>query len=113
MAAPPPELSIVLPAYNEAPDIIPMVSALKKVLAPLARAEIIYVDDGSNDGTRAVLRAAAGADPAVRFISFTRNFGQQSALRAGLHHARGRAVVVMDADFEHPPELIPQLVAAW
>jgi dolichol-phosphate mannosyltransferase len=49
----------------------------------------------------------------VRYVSFTRNFGHQQALRAGLHRARGRAVVVMDADFEHPPELIPELIAAW
>jgi len=71
------------------------------------------VDDGSSDGTLAVLRAAAATDPSVRFVSFTRNFGQQAALRAGLRHARGRVVVLMDADFEHPPELIPKLVAAW
>jgi dolichol-phosphate mannosyltransferase len=83
------------------------------VLAPIGRVEIIYVDDGSSDSTLAALRAAALSDPVVRYVSFTRNFGHQAALRAGLRHARGRAVVVMDADFEHPPELIPQLVAAW
>src|SRR5258705_9823076 len=56
---------------------------------------------------------AAAAAPAIRYVSFTRNFGHQAALRAGLRHARGRAVIVMDADFEHPPELIPKLIAAW
>ena len=111
MAAP--DFSIVLPAHNEAANIAPMITALKAVLAPLGRAEIIFVDDGSSDGTLVALRAAAAADPAVRYVSFTRNFGHQVALRAGLRHARGRAVVVMDADFEHPPELIPDLVAAW
>ncbi len=112
MGAPPPDFSIVLPAHNEAANIAPMAATLKAVMAKLGSAEIIFVDDGSSDGTLAVLRAAA-ADPAIRYVSFTRNFGHQEALRAGLRHARGRAVIVMDADFEHPPQLIPDLVAAW
>jgi glycosyltransferase involved in cell wall biosynthesis len=107
-----PQLSIVLPAYNEAANIAPLTAALKQVLEGIGPAEIIFVDDGSTDGTLAALRAAA-MDPAIRYISFTRNFGHQAALRAGLRHARGHAVVIMDADFEHPPELIPDLVAAW
>jgi len=112
MGAPPPEFSIVLPALNEAANIVPMAAALKPILAKLGPAEIIFVDDGSSDGTLAALRVAA-ADQMIRYISFTRNFGQQQALRAGLHHARGRAIAVMDTDFEHPPELIRDLVAAW
>jgi glycosyltransferase involved in cell wall biosynthesis len=108
-----PEISIVLPANNEGANIAPMLTALKGVLASLGPAEIIYIDDGSTDDTLPVLRAAAAADPAVRYLSFTRNFGHQVALRAGLHHARGRAVILMDADFENPPELIPELVAEW
>jgi dolichol-phosphate mannosyltransferase len=108
-----PEISIVLPAHNEGAGVAAMVAALKRILAPLGAAEIIYVDDGSSDDTLALLRAAAATDRSVRFVSFTRNFGQQAALRAGLHNARGRAVILMDADFEHPPELIPDLVAAW
>jgi polyisoprenyl-phosphate glycosyltransferase len=106
------DFSIVLPAHNEVANIPPMVAALKSIMAKVGPVEIIFVDDGSSDGTLAALRAAA-ADPAVRYVSFTRNFGHQAALRAGLHHARGRAVVIMDADFEHPPELIPELIAAW
>ena len=112
--APAPDLSIVVPAYEEAANIAPICAALKQVAAPLGRVEILFVDDGSRDGTLAAIRAVAAADPAtVRYISFTRNFGHQAALRAGLHHARGRAVIAIDADFEHPPELIPDLVAAW
>jgi polyisoprenyl-phosphate glycosyltransferase len=107
-----PEFSIVLPAHNEAATIAPMVATIKSVAATLGPVEIIFVDDGSTDGTLDALRNAS-ADPTVRYVSFTRNFGHQEALRAGLHYARGEAVVLMDADFEHPPELIPALVSAW
>jgi len=113
MNEPVPDISVVLPAHNEAGNVGPMAAALERSLKAFGRFEIIYVDDGSSDGTLAAIRSAAAANPAIRFISFTRNFGHQEALRAGLRHARGRAVIVMDADFEHPPELIPQLVAAW
>ena len=113
MAPAPPEFSIVLPAHNEAANVAPMVAALKAALPPQAAAEIIFVDDGSTDGTLAAVRAAAAADPMIRYIAFTRNFGHEAAMRAGLRHARGRAVIVMDADFEHPPAVIAQLVDQW
>ena len=113
MGPSPPDFSIVLPAHNEAANVAPMVAALRRVMAPLGSVEIIFVDDGSSDGTLLAVRAAADADPGVRYVAFTRNFGHQAALQAGLRQARGRAVLVMDADFEHPPELIPELVAAW
>jgi polyisoprenyl-phosphate glycosyltransferase len=113
MASVLPEISVVLPAHNEAGNIAPMTAALTGLLKPFGRFEIVFVDDGSSDGTLAAIRAAAAVEPAVRYVSFTRNFGHQAALRAGLQHARGRAVVVMDCDFEHPPEMIPQLIAAW
>jgi dolichol-phosphate mannosyltransferase len=89
-----------------------MLAALREVMAPLGRFEIIYIDDGSSDGTLAALRAAA-ADPSVRFVSFTRNFGHEAAMRAGLRYAQGRAVIVIDADLEQPPGLIPDLVRQW
>jgi glycosyltransferase involved in cell wall biosynthesis len=113
IAARPPDFSIVLPARNEIANIAPMVAALREVMAPLGRFEIIYVDDGSDDGTLTVLREAAAADASVRYLSLTRNFGHEAALRAGLTHARGRAVIVMDADLEHPPAVIPDLVKEW
>ena len=105
MAPAPVDISVVLPAHDEAGNIPLMIAALKGVLAAFERAEIIFVDDGSTDGSLDLLRAAAVADPMVRYVSFTRNFGHEAALRAGLRHARGRAVIVMDSDFEHPPEL--------
>lgn len=108
-----PELSIILPAYNEAGNIEPMCSALASVLPSLARTELIFVDDGSSDGTLAALRLAAASNKSVRYISFSRNFGHQAALRAGLRYARGLATITMDADFEHPLEIIPELVTSW
>lgn len=105
--------SIVLPAHNEVGNVAPIIAELRRLMAAIGPTEIIGVDDGSNDGTLDALRAAASADPMVRYISFTRNFGHEAAMRAGLRAARGEVVVVMDADFEHPPELVPQLVARW
>jgi len=113
IAARPPDFSIVLPARNELANIAPMVAELREVMAPLGRFEIIYIDDGSDDGTLTALREAAAADASVRYLSLTRNFGHEAAIRAGLSHARGRAVIVMDADLEHPPAVIPDLVKEW
>jgi polyisoprenyl-phosphate glycosyltransferase len=112
MGAAGPEISVVLPAHNEAGNISAIAAAIAQAMALQVPYEIVFVDDGSTDGTLAAIRAAA-RDPGIRYVSFTRNFGHQAALRAGLRHARGRAVIVMDADFEHPPELIPKLIAAW
>lgn len=113
MAPSSPDLSVVLPAHNEAGNIARMCETLAGILAPHGRFEIVFVNDGSKDETLAVLREAAERHPEVRYVSFTRNFGHQAALRAGLRQARGAAVIVMDSDFEHPPELIPDLIAAW
>jgi dolichol-phosphate mannosyltransferase len=113
IAVRPLDFSIVLPARDEVANIAPMVAALREVMAALGRFEIIYIDDGSDDGTLTALREAAAADASVRYLSLTRNFGHEAALRAGLSYARGRAVIVMDADLEHPPTLIPDLVKEW
>lgn len=108
-----PTLSFVLPAHNEARNVAGMAARLAEVAAPFGAYEIVFVDDGSTDGTLTAIRALAARDPAVRYVSFTRNFGHQAALRAGLRHARGRAVIAMDCDFEHPPEVAKQLVEQW
>src|SRR5262245_51879270 len=109
MATSAPDLSVVLPAHNEAGNIARMCETLAGILAsqvgPGGRFEIVFVNDGSQDDTLAVLRQAAERHPEVRYVSFTRNFGHQAALRAGLRASRGTAVIVMDSDFEHPPEL--------
>jgi dolichol-phosphate mannosyltransferase len=109
-------LSIVCPAYREE-EVLPVFHArLSEALEGLAadyQIEILYVDDGSTDGTLCVLRELAAADARVRYLSLSRNFGHQAALTAGLEHARGDVVVSLDADLQHPPDLIPLLVERW
>jgi glycosyltransferase involved in cell wall biosynthesis len=108
-----PSFSVVIPAHNEEGNVAPMAQRLIQLLQPLGDFEIIFVDDHSTDQTLSRVRALATSDRRIRYVSFIRNFGHQIALRAGLRHARGRAVILMDCDFEHPPELIPMLIAHW
>ncbi len=116
MAAPRYKLSIVCPAFEEE-EVLPHFHAeLRAALAPLESEydiEILYVDDGSRDGTLAYLRLLAASDARIRYLSFSRNFGQQAALTAGMEHARGDAVITLDSDLQHPPSLIPSLVEQW
>src|SRR4051812_2853847 len=111
-----PLLSIVCPAYQEE-EVLPLFHReLTAVLAGMEdefRVEIIYVDDGSRDRTLEVLRDLAWADQRVRYYSFSRNFGHQAALSAGLEHAHGDVVISMDCDLQHPPALIPTLLEKW
>lgn len=113
MPSTPPDLSFVLPAHNEALNVAAMASRLAEIAGALGSYEIIFVDDGSTDGTLGEIRALAERHAFVRYVAFSRNFGHQAALRAGLRHAHGAAVVVMDCDFEHPPETVPALVEHW
>lgn len=107
-------VSIVAPAYNEANNLAAFVAAMTPVLDALGEPwEIVFVDDGSRDGTLGSLLAARAADPRIKIVGLARNFGKDVALSAGLAHARGRAVIPIDCDLQHPPELIPQLVAKW
>lgn len=110
------KLSVVCPAYEEEEGLPIFHQELTAVLDSLQRdydAEILYVDDGSRDGTLRVLHELAACDPCVRFISLSRNFGHQAALTAGLDHATGDAVISMDSDLQHPPALIPRLLEKW
>jgi len=109
-----PELSIVVPAFNEAKNLRPLLARLIPVLERSARGyEIVFVDDGSSDSTLETLRALAQDDARLSALSLSRNFGKEIAIAAGLDAARGRAVVILDSDLQHPPELIPQLVEKW
>src|SRR5690606_35096955 len=108
------ELSVVSPMFNEETNVQPFVRAVSDVLDPAGiDYEIILVDDGSRDGTWLAILEATKQSPRVRGLSLSRNFGHQGALLAGMCHARGRAVVTMDGDLQHPPALIPELVSAW
>lgn len=108
------ELSVIVPMRNEARNLGPLLDRLRPVLDRLdLPAEVICVDDGSTDGTADMLKWAHAVDPRVKAISLSRNFGKEMALAAGLHEARGRAAVLMDADLQHPPELIERFVALW
>jgi dolichol-phosphate mannosyltransferase len=105
-------LSIVIPCFDEAGCLEALHDGLEKACAALdVEREYVFVDDGSRDDTRATLRRMSAADERVRWVGFARNFGHQAALTAGLEAARGRWVVSMDGDLQHPPETIPALYA--
>ena len=106
-------LSIIVPCYNEEAALPPFYDAVSAVCRTLdAQVEFIFVDDGSRDGTLPALKALAERDGRVRWLALSRNFGKEAALFAGLEHARGDYLVVMDADLQDPPELLPQLLSA-
>jgi len=107
-------LSIVIPVYNEQQALPALLEALPAALADLDLSyEIVFINDGSSDDTSQVLERAAASDCRIRVVEFSRNFGQQAAITAGLDLAAGEAVLVMDADLQDPPELIAQLVARF
>ena len=109
-----PEISIVVPVFNEEALIEPFIQAVAPHLdAACANWEILFVSDGSRDETFARVRAANAADPRIRGLNLSRNFGKEIALSAGLQHAGGRAVIPMDVDLQDPPEVAPLLIARW
>jgi dolichol-phosphate mannosyltransferase len=108
-------LTVVVPCYNEVDVLWETHSRLVRSLRALTDLdfEIIYVDDGSQDGTAEVLQDIQALDPRVRTLRFSRNFGHQTAVTAGLEHAAGDAVVLIDADLQDPPDVIHDMVARW
>ena len=109
-----PEISVVVPMFNEAENLAPLVARLTPVMERCSASfEVVFVDDGSTDETLIALRRAHQLDMRLRAISFSRNFGKEIAIAAGLDHARGEAVVIMDADLQHPPEMIETFVERW
>jgi polyisoprenyl-phosphate glycosyltransferase len=109
-----PVLSIVAPAYNEERNIPAFIAAIVPVLESIGETfEVIFVNDGSRDGTLGMLAAASSQDPRIKVVGLARNFGKDVALTAGLAHASGQAVIPIDCDLQHPVELIPQFVAKW
>ncbi len=111
-------ISIVVPVKDEEQAIAPFVERVTNVLTGVpelatGRFEILFIDDGSSDGTLEAIRSVHSADARVRAVSFSRNFGKEAALTAGLEHSRGAAVVPMDVDLQDPPEILPQMIAKW
>jgi glycosyltransferase involved in cell wall biosynthesis len=113
-ATPAPVLSLVVPVHDEAANIDAFLARARSVLEALALPwEIVFIDDGSRDASLPAMLAARARDPRIVVIELSRNFGKEVALSAGLDHARGEAVVPIDADLQHPPEVIAALVARW
>jgi polyisoprenyl-phosphate glycosyltransferase len=109
-----PDLSVVIPVYNEDKNLPLLYSRLTNVLkASEPNYEIVFVDDGSRDESLKLLHQFAAEDPYVTIVELARNFGHQVAISAGLDHSHGRAVIVMDADLQDPPETLPQFIAKW
>lgn len=107
-------ISIVVPVYNEADGVAEFNRRLSAVRATLAeRSEVVYVNDGSKDASLAILRLLREQDPTISIVNLSRNFGKEIALTAGLDNSRGDAIIVLDADLQDPPELIPTLICRW
>ncbi|CAK8724935.1 Glycosyltransferase [Candidatus Electrothrix laxa] len=107
------KISVVVPLYNEEQNVAAMSGAVIKQVAKLADVELIFVDDGSQDNTLAEIKKVVSNEARVFYLSLSRNFGHQNALRAGLDLATGDAVVTMDGDMQHPPELLPEMIKKW
>lgn len=113
-AAGPPTYSVVAPVFNEEALVEEFCRRTAAALEPLGEPfEIVLVNDGSRDRSLAIMRGVHEADPRVKILSFSRNFGHQLAITAGADYAGGRAVVVIDSDLQDPPEVIPELIAKW
>lgn len=108
-------LSVIIPCYNEEAVISETVKRLKSFASELKNinVEFIFVDDGSTDQTRSILRSFAHNDQSIKIIGFSRNFGQQMALTAGFNAAQGDAIVLIDADLQNPPEFIHEMIKKW
>lgn len=108
------KITIIIPVFNEAENVPLMYNALTPVLESLPyNYEIIYVDDGSKDGSLAAVKYISSTNDSVKYISLSRNFGHQNALKAGFDQADGDAVITMDGDLQHPPPVIIEMLALW
>lgn len=109
-----PFLSIVIPIYNEEGNILELYRNLQEAIQKVGRSyEIIFVNDGSSDRSIDFIKELHLQDPNLRLVSFSRNYGHQAALTAGIQHSSGDIVITMDGDLQHPPHLIPQMIQCW
>lgn len=107
------KISLIVPCFNEEEGLSTFNKELIRVLPETYLYEIIYVNDGSSDNTLQVILALAKENPAIKYISFSRNFGHQNALKAGYDFASGDCAISLDADLQHPPDVIPALIGKW
>ncbi len=110
---PPTIYSLIVPIYNEEDNIPLLYQRLKTLMDGLEETELIFIDDGSRDRSLGMIRELHRQDERICYLSFARNFGHQIAVTAGLNFARGQAVIIMDADLQDPPELVPALIEQW
>jgi polyisoprenyl-phosphate glycosyltransferase len=106
------KVTVLIPIHNEEGNVLNLTTQLANVLEK-SNYEIIFIDDGSTDNTLHTLKELNAQNNKVNYLSFSRNFGHQSALRAGYHYASGDCVICMDGDLQHPPELIPKMIEKW
>ena len=107
-------LSVIIPVYNEEKQIEKTINEVKNTVSPLGESyEIVVIDDGSVDKTWDVLKELANKNPEISAFRFSRNFGKEAAIMAGLSNAKGDACITMDADLQHPPGLIPEMTKLW
>lgn len=107
------KVSVIIPILNEEGCVLALTERLIKILGSYNKYEIIYIDDGSEDGTLSILKKLHSENENIQFLSFSRNFGHQNALRAGLQYASGDCIISLDGDLQHPPELIPEMINKW
>ncbi len=106
-------ISVVIPVYNESKNITGFYSSLKKSLPSGFRYEIIYVNDGSSDDTKTKIQKIIKTDKTIKLLSFSKNFGKEIATTAGINNSKGDAVIIIDADGQHPANLIPEFIEKW
>lgn len=108
------KISLIIPAYNEGENLVRMLFAVEKEIERLPYDyEVLFIDDGSSDDSVAILQRLALSNQTVKYLTFTRNFGKEAAIIAGLQHATGDAIILMDADLQHPPSLINHLIEGF
>lgn len=108
------KISLIIPVHNEEGNVTTLVNAINETMLGLAyEYEIVFVDDGSRDGTMSEIKKIARQDNRILYLSFSKNFGKDNALIAGLQNCSGDAVITMDADLQHPPKMLPELVSWW
>ncbi|MFC2152102.1 glycosyltransferase family 2 protein [Bacteroidota bacterium] len=107
------KVSIIIPVFNEEGCISLLVKKVIEIVQIYYDYEVLLIDDGSTDKTLQILKKLNSENQKIKYISFSRNFGHQSALRAGIKKATGECIISLDADFQHPPELIPEMIEKW